>query len=50
MLVVTVRPMRLADGWWPVTIAVVGSSVGELAPDAVRACIPSLWSLRLLRQ
>jgi hypothetical protein len=30
MLVVTVRPMRLADGWWPVIIAVVGSSDGEL--------------------
>jgi hypothetical protein len=30
MLVVTVGLMRLTDGWWPVIIAVVGSSAGEL--------------------
>ena len=30
MLVVTVGLMRLVDGWWPVIIAVVGSSASEL--------------------
>jgi len=37
MVVVTVGLMRLTNGWWPLVIAMVSASVGELAYEKAQA-------------